>query len=160
MPFRAAPTAYRGSQARGLIGTTAAGLLHSHSNTRSLTHWGRPGIEPATSWFLVGFVSPEPQWELLLLLFCSLHTHVQHMAVPRLRVQMELPKPVYTTATAMQDLSHICNLYHSSQQHQFLNPLSKARDRTHTFMDTSWVHMAEPQRELPGFMPFQILSKF
>ena len=25
----------------------------------------RPGIEPAFSWILVGFVIPEPQWELL-----------------------------------------------------------------------------------------------
>ena len=24
----------------------------------------RPGIEPATSWFLVGFISAAPQWEL------------------------------------------------------------------------------------------------
>ena len=28
-----------------------------HGNTRSLTHWARPGIEPTTSWFLVGFVN-------------------------------------------------------------------------------------------------------
>ena len=33
--FRAAPTAYGGSQARGLIGAVAAGLRHSHSNTGS-----------------------------------------------------------------------------------------------------------------------------
>ena len=33
--FRAAPTAYGGSQAGGWIGATAAGLHHSHSNTRS-----------------------------------------------------------------------------------------------------------------------------
>ena len=26
------------------------------------------------------------------------------------------------------DLSHFCDLYHSSQQHQILNPLSEARD--------------------------------
>ena len=32
--FRAAPTAYRDSQARGQIGTTAAGLHYSHSNIR------------------------------------------------------------------------------------------------------------------------------
>jgi len=32
---RAAPTAYGGSQARGLIGAVAAGLYHSHSNSRS-----------------------------------------------------------------------------------------------------------------------------
>ena len=28
----------------------------------------------------------------------------------------------------------------SSQQHQILNPLSKARDKTRVLMDTSWVH--------------------
>ena len=33
--FRAVPTAYGDSQARGRIGATAAGLYHSHSNTRS-----------------------------------------------------------------------------------------------------------------------------
>ena len=33
--FRAAPTAYGGSQARGLIGAIAVGLHHSRSNTRS-----------------------------------------------------------------------------------------------------------------------------
>jgi len=33
--FRAAPMAYGSSQARGLIGAAAAGLHHSHSNTRS-----------------------------------------------------------------------------------------------------------------------------
>ena len=38
--------------------------IHSHSNTESLTHWVRPGIEPATSWFLVRFVSTAPQQEL------------------------------------------------------------------------------------------------
>ena len=34
-PLRAAPVAYGGSQARGQIGAAAAGLRHSHSNTRS-----------------------------------------------------------------------------------------------------------------------------
>ena len=34
--FRAAPTAYGGSQARGLIGTTAAGLHHSHAGSELL----------------------------------------------------------------------------------------------------------------------------
>ena len=32
--------------------------LHTaHGNTGSLTHWARPGIEPATSRFLVGFIN-------------------------------------------------------------------------------------------------------
>ena len=36
--FRATPTAYGNSQARGLIGATAAGLHHSHSNVGSKPH--------------------------------------------------------------------------------------------------------------------------
>ena len=62
--FRAEPMAYGGPQARGPIGAAAAGLRHSHSNARSLTRLVRPGIEPITSWFLVGFVSAVPQQEL------------------------------------------------------------------------------------------------
>jgi len=33
----------------------------------------------------------------------------------------------------------IFDLHHSSQQHQILNPLSKARDGTPVLMGTSWV---------------------
>ena len=31
--------------------------MTAHGNAGSLTHWARPGIEPATSWFLAGFVN-------------------------------------------------------------------------------------------------------
>ena len=40
-------------------------LHHSYGNARSLIHSARPGIEPASSWMLVGFLTAEPQWELL-----------------------------------------------------------------------------------------------
>ena len=78
--FGAGSVAFVGSQVRGQIGATAAGLHHSHSsvapscicslhhsscNTVSLTHRVRPGIEPVSSWILVGFISAAPQWELL-----------------------------------------------------------------------------------------------
>ena len=81
--FRGIPVAYGSSQGRGWMGATAAGLHHSHSNmgskphvtytttqgtTSSLTHWERPGIEPTSSWILVGFITAEPQWELLLVI--------------------------------------------------------------------------------------------
>ena len=59
---------------------------------------------------------------------------LQHMEIPRLEVKLELQLLVYTTATAMPDLSYICDLHHSSQQCRILNPLSKARDRTHNLM--------------------------
>ena len=67
--FRATPTVYRGSQARGQIRAAAAGLRHSNS-----------------------------------------------------------------------DPSQVCDLHHSSQQRQILNPLSKVRDRTCILKDPSWVH--------------------
>ena len=76
--YRAASAAYGGSQARGWIRAAASGLHHSHSNTgselhlwptpkvtaASLTHWARPGIEPASSWIRVRFLSTAPPWEL------------------------------------------------------------------------------------------------
>ena len=71
--FRAAPAAYRSSQARGWIGAAPAGLHHSHSNA--------------------GFES-------------SLHLHP------------------------------------SSRQCWILNPLSEARDRNCTLMDTSHIRSA------------------
>ena len=54
--------------------------------------------------------------------------HLQHMEVPRLRVKLELQLLAYTTAPATWDLSHVCDLQHSSWQYQILNPLSKSRD--------------------------------
>ena len=61
------------------------------------------------------------------------------MEVPRLGVQSEVQLPAYATATATPDLSHVCDLHHSSQQCQILNPLSKARDRTPYLMVPSQI---------------------
>ena len=47
------------------------------------------------------------------------------------QVKSELQLLVHTTATVIQDPSHIFNLHHSSQQHRILNPLSEAWDGTH-----------------------------
>ena len=78
--FTATSAAYGNFQARGQIGAAAANLDHSHSNARSepclqptpqlmampesLSEW-RPEIEPEYSGILVGFITIEPQWELL-----------------------------------------------------------------------------------------------
>ena len=77
--LRATPTAQGRSQARGLNWSCshwptpqpqqcqiwAASLTYTtaHSNVGSLSHWVRPGIEPASSWILAKFVIAEPQWE-------------------------------------------------------------------------------------------------
>ena len=63
-----------------------------------------------------------------------------HIEIPRLGVQLELLLLAYTTATAAPDSSRICDLHHSSQQHQLLNPLSEARDRTYNLMVSSQIH--------------------
>ena len=62
------------------------------------------------------------------------------MEVPGPEVESELQLQAYTTATATEDLSSVCDLHHSSRQDHILNPLSKARDRTPILVDTSQVH--------------------
>ena len=59
------------------------------------------------------------------------------MEVPRLGVESELPLPACATATAAPDVSHICDLHHSSRQPWIPDPLNKARDRTRILMDIS-----------------------
>ena len=59
-------------------------------------------------------------------LFFFLGLYLQHMEGPWLGVELELP--AYTTATAAQDPSHICDLHHSSHHCWIFNPLSEARD--------------------------------
>ena len=71
--FRASPAAYGSSQARGQsrscgclpmpqlqqcqIWATSVTYTEACSNARSLTHWMRAGIEPVSSWILVGFLT-------------------------------------------------------------------------------------------------------
>ena len=63
-----------------------------------------------------------------LLAFVSLGPHLWHMELSRLGDELELQLLAYATATATRDLSRVCDLRHSSQRRQILNPLSKARD--------------------------------
>ena len=56
--------------------------------------------------------------------------------VPGLGVELELHLPACATATAMPDLSHICNLCHNLWQRQIPNPLSEARGQTRMLMNT------------------------
>ena len=61
------------------------------------------------------------------------------MKVPRLGVKLELQVLAYTTATAIPDPRHICNLRCGLRHHWILNSLSEAKDQTHILMDTSRV---------------------
>ena len=83
------------------------------------------------------------------------------MEVPRLCVQLELWPLACAAAPAMRDLSHICDLHHSSQKHQILNPLSKVRDQTHILMDPTQVYQSlshEGNSQATSFKSMQIYT--
>ena len=69
------------------------------------------------------------------------------MEVSRLGVESEVQLIAYATDTAVQDLSCICNLHHSSWQRRIHNPLSKARDPTGALMIVVRFVTTEPQGE-------------
>ena len=76
-----------------------------------------------------------------------LYHHMISMEVPRLGDESELQLLAY--ATAMPDSSHGCDLYHSSRQHQILNPLSEASNQTRILTDINqachhWSTMGTP----------------
>ena len=106
-----------------------------------------------------GFVCPpsgflgckERAWvHFLFSFFLLLGPHARHMEIPRLGAESELQLPVYTTATAMPDLSCMCDLHRSSQQRRILNPLSEARDQTRILMDSRWIfHLLSHNRSSP-----------
>ena len=56
-----------------------------------------------------------------------LQPHPRHMDIPRLGVELELQVPAYATATAMLDLSCMCDPCCRLQQYRIFNPPSKAQ---------------------------------
>ena len=89
---------------------------------------------------------------IFVVVVCLFRAALYHMAVPRLGVQSELQLVTYATATRMQDLSHVCDLHLSSWQHWILNPLCKARDRTHNLMVPSQIHFHCAKMGTPRFI--------
>ena len=61
------------------------------------------------------------------------------MEIPMLGVELELQLPAYATAIAMWDPRHVCDLHRSLWQQGMLSPLSKAKDQTCIFLDTSQI---------------------
>ena len=84
-------------------------------------------------------MAPGDRTQILNYFFLKGRTHGIWVEVPRLGVSSELQLLACTTATAAQDLSHICDLHHSSRQCRILNPLSEARDGTRNLMVPSWI---------------------
>ena len=141
--------------ARVQIGTTAAGLHHSHSNARSkpplrftlqprgkagsLIHWVRPGIKPASSWILCWALNPlshnGKSWNNFLFCFVFIGLHSRHMEVHRLEIHSELQPLACVTATATQD------------------PRSGWKRQRHTHTDTyKKTNVASISRFIPAFL--------
>ena len=62
-----------------------------------------------------------------ILIFFFLGLYEGHMEIAGLGVQSKLQLLAYTTATETQDLTHVCNLHHSSGKCQIPNALIEAR---------------------------------
>ena len=80
-----------------------------------------------------------PIFVFYFIYFCLFKAIPAHMELPKLGVESELQLPIYATAIATWDPSHICDLHHSSWQCWILNPLRQARVRT-CVMDASQIH--------------------
>ena len=63
-----------------------------------------------------------------------LRLHPRHMEVPRVGAESGATAAGLQDSHSKRDLSHICNLHHSSW---ILNPLSEASDRIWVLMDAS-----------------------
>ena len=102
--------------------------------------------------FIQGWVmchSLDGSWPLMMVFLGGLATffffflfffsgpHLRHMEVPGLGTALELQLLAYAPAAEKKNLSHVCGLHCSSRQCRILNPLSKARDRTHI----SWIRI-------------------
>ena len=84
---------------QGLNQSHICDLHHIHSVAGSLTHWVRPGIKPASSWILTGFVSATPPQELLEIL--NLESGCSHVDTHR-------PKTFLSCALKMSPLCTLC----------------------------------------------------
>ena len=75
-----------------------------------------------------------------------------------MEVKSELQLSAYTTAIAVPDRRHICDLHHSFQQHQILNPLSEAGDQTRNLMVPSRIHFRCATMGTPNDAPLYCLQ--
>ena len=66
----------------------------AQGNARSLTHWVRPGMEPASSQILVEFISTEPQWELPTINYFKLHLFIWLIRVESRNYAFNIPLPI------------------------------------------------------------------
>ena len=87
-------------------------------------------------------VCPHSSYSItLMLIFLSFFFRAAPAAYggSQARDESELQLPAYTPVTETRDLSHVCDLHHSSGQRRILNTRTEARDRIRVLIDTSGV---------------------
>ena len=89
---------------------------------------------------------------LFVCLFVFLGPQVWHMEVPRLEVKSELWLPAYTTATTPPNLCCVCDLHHSSRQHQIFNHWVRPGIKPASSWTLVGFVTADPLWELPIFL--------
>ena len=122
-------------------------------NTGSLTHCARLGIEPVSqrSRDAAHTVGPQQvlQRKSFFFLFFFLGLYLWHMEVPKLGADSELQLLAYTTATAMPDLSCVCDVCLSLLQCQIFDPgIEPASSWILIGFLTHWATMGTPKENL------------
>ena len=100
---------------------------------------------PISSYFFFMWRSP---FSFYFILFTVLGPHPQHMEVPWWGVKSELQLQAYTTTTATQEPSHVCDLHHISWQRQIPNPMNGARELS---PHTSRIHFHCARKGTPQY---------
>ena len=103
----------------------SATYITAHSNTGYLTHWARPGIEPASSWILVRLISAVPQWGTCLFSFFLFVVRTLH--IPFLSQFQEHNTVLLTTVAMLYIRSSalkVCTLWWYLPMSSTLHPLA------------------------------------
>ena len=133
---------------------------HKFSNTFSIPFFlfSPPGILGSFICRLAHFTLSHRSLICFLFFFCFFFFFLLFRATSMAYGTSKARGPI-RAVTAMPDMSHICTLYQSSQQHRILNWLRKARDWTHIIVDTSWdYNLLSHNGNSPLFFKFSFLT--
>ena len=95
---------------QSMIRAMSATYTTAHGNAGSSTHWAKPGIEPATSWFLVQFISTVPRRELLRLFLLYLLYRCQPSIIGW-RLSPPVPSPLLYPPQAFPPVNYFFFLF-------------------------------------------------
>ena len=135
-----------------------------------LTHWMRPGIEPASSWKPIRFFICWARWNLPKILFgyglfnfhfCNFYCIQFCLVFFGLFMDTLFNIWRFIGQGANQSYSHsntrselLCDLHHSSSQRSILNPLREARDQARILTDAGQICFCWATMGTPNFFFF------